>query len=269
MKTYEYIKAEITDSIAIVTLNNPKKTNAINEAMWGEIKLVFDEVSENNDVKACIVKSDAKHFSSGIDVGFLGSIMERLENLPADQRGSELYKQIKKMQESMNAIQDCRVPVIAAVHGICVGGAVDLIGACDIRLSTYSAVYSIMETKLGIVADMGTLQRLTRIVSDTHLKEYALTSDFFSGFKAKKINLVNKNYLTKAQLHKAALKLAHKLADLPSNAVCGTKETINFARDNSITDGLDQIAKLNSNLLLSEETRNALAKVMNKLKKKS
>ena len=262
---HQYLRVSIEDSIAVVLLNNPKKTNAINETMWGEIKTAFDELANIDEVKVCIIKSDAKHFSSGIDVNFLTTIMNRISSLPEDEREEALYEQIKIMQESMNAIESCPKPVIAAIHGICVGGAVDLVAACDIRLATYSSMFSIMETKLGIVADMGTLQRLPRIISDTHLKELALSSDFFTGFKAKKIGMVNRNYLTKKALHSGAYKWAKKLATLPSIAVQGTKQTINYGRDHAVLDGLEQVARLNSHLLMSEQTTKALSEIKRKL----
>lgn len=269
METLEYIKIDVKDSIATVTLNNPKKTNAINEEMWREIGVAFNSLNELKHVNVAVLKSDAKHFSSGIDINFILGIMERLEKLPEDERPDALYKQIIHMQDSISAIQKCRVPVIAAIHGICVGGAVDLIAACDIRLSTYTSIFSILETKLGIVADMGTLQRLPRVMSDSNLKYLALTSDFFNGLKAKKMNLVSSNHLNKKSVHKAAYKLAEKIAKLPTNAVQGTKTTINFARDNSVENGLEQVAKMNSTLLLSEQTVAALDKVKAKLAKKN
>lgn len=264
----QYLKVNVKNHICTVTLNNPKKSNSINETMWYEIKKAFDTISAHPDIKVCLIKSDAKHFSSGIDINFLDSIMEKLKKLPEQERSEVLYQQIKIMQASMNAIADCSVPVIAAIHGICVGGAVDLISACDIRLSTYTSIFSILETKLGIVADMGTLQRLPRIISDSNLKELALTSDFFSGFKAKKIGLVSGNSISKKRLHLKAYKLANKIAKLPSHAVKGTKTTINFAKDNSTSASLEQIAKLNSELLLSEQTVKALEDIKKKLAKK-
>lgn len=266
---YEFLAITIENDVAHITLNNPRKTNAINEIMWGELKDCFDKLSTHNEVKVCILKSNSKHFSSGIDLNYIATIMKKTKTLPEKERSHALYQQIKKMQETMNAIESCRKPVIAAIHGLCVGGAVDLIAACDIRLATYTALFSIMETKLGIVADMGTLQRLPYIISDSHLKELSLTSDFFNGYKAKKIGLVNYNYLTKKMLHKAADKLAKKMAKLPSIAVEGTKETINQMKKQQIKNGLNQIATLNSTLLLSEETQSAIHEITQRIHAKN
>lgn len=265
MQKFDYIELKIEESVAVVTLSNTKKTNALNEKMWQEIGDVFDLLSEQKDAHVAIIQSSARHFSSGIDINFILDIIKRLKAGPEDQIPEALYQQLKTMQKSISCVQKCRIPVIAAVHGVCVGAALDLIAACDIRVSTYSAMFSILETKLGIVADMGTLQRLPKIISDSHLKQLALSSEFFSGLKAKKINLVNANYLTKKSLQRAAKKLAKKIAVLPPHAVQGTKETINFARDNSIEQGLEQVAKLNSTLLLSEQTLFALDKVKSRL----
>lgn len=265
MNNFKYLKVTLKDEICTVILNNPGKSNALNETLWFEIAEVFEQINRSS-AKVAVILSESKNFSSGIDINFLNTILKKLESLDQNSRREALYRQIKKMQHSFNEIEKCRVPVIAAVHGICVGGALDLISACDIRLSTYQCIFSILETKLGIVADMGTLQRLPKIISDTHHKELALTSDFFSGRKAKKIGLVSRNYISKKLLHKGAFKLAKKIASHPAYAVEGTKKSINFARDHTTGASLEQIAKLNSTLLLTPESIENLEKLKKKMR---
>jgi enoyl-CoA hydratase len=266
---YQYLQITKTNNIATVELNRPKKMNAMNEDMWFEIGEAFKELDKDNDVKVCLLKGKGKHFSSGIDLSFVESIMEKTKEQTGDEaQRQHLKAQILKMQDSFNALEDCQKPIIALIHGACIGGAIDLIAACDIRLSTYHSAFSIMETKLGIVADMGTLQRLPYILNDGDLKELALTSKLFSGYKAKKLGLVGHNYLTVASLEKAGLKLAQSIATLPDIAVQGTKKTLNSNRRSQVHQGLEYIANLNADLLRNEVTVKSIAKIKAALKKK-
>jgi len=263
----EYIKLEIKDNIGLVTLNNPKKANSLNVKMWGEIKDVFKEMDQNDDVRVCIIKANGKNFSSGIDINYLIDIIENKNKIEVNLQTDHMRTAILEMQESFNAIEDCKKPVIAAIHGICIGAGVDLIAACDIRYSLYQAFFSIKETELGIVADMGTIQRLPYIIGDGDLKELALTSKNFSGLKAKKVGLINKCFLSKQGLHKYSFKIAKLIAKHPVDAVQGTKTTINFNRSDNVRRGLVNVAELNSNLLNSPQVDASLKNIQEKLKR--
>ncbi|MFT6631271.1 MAG: enoyl-CoA hydratase [Bacteriovoracaceae bacterium] len=267
MTEYKFIDLTLDKYIATVTLNNPKKANSLNIQMWDEIRSIFLSLNSNKDVRVCIIKSNGKHFTSGIDLNYLKNIMEETKLVEPPAQTEFLHDTIKGMQEAFSAISDCQKPVIAAIHGLCIGAGVDLIAACDIRYSTYNSYFSIMETKLGIVADMGTLQRLPLIIGDGALKEFALTSRIFSGIKAKKIRLVNEYFFTRKRLYKKAFQLAQELTHLPEHSVQGTKKTINFSRDHSVSEGLEYIAKLNSTLLNSPEMEKEMKKLLGMLKK--
>jgi enoyl-CoA hydratase len=261
MPPFKFIQVDIQRKIATIILNNTKKANSLNQVMWDEIRIVFLELQKNKDVRVCILKSNGKHFSSGIDINYLKAIMEKTKSQTPDHQTEFLYQTILKMQHAFSAITDCDKPVIAAIHGVCIGAGVDLITACDIRYSLYTSHFSIMETKLGIVADMGTLQRLPNIISDGALKELALTSKIFSAFKAKKIGLLNDCFLTRKRLYKKSYELAKQIASLPPHAVQGTKTTINYARDHTVAEGLEQIAQMNSVLLNSPTMNEELSKI--------
>lgn len=267
MSGFKYIDLNIKDRIATVSLNNPGKLNSLNETMWEEIRSVFIDLHSNDVVNVCVIKGNGKHFSSGIDINYLISVMEKTKVIKPEEQKEFLYKTILQMQEAFNAISDCQKPVIAAIHGLCIGAGVDLIAACDIRYALYAAHFNIMETKLGIVADMGTLQRLPRIIGDGDLKELALTSKIFTGIKGKRIGLLNKCFITKKQLYKESFKLAKLIASHPTEAVQGTKETINYSRDHNVADGLEYIARLNSVLLNSPQMESRLDKILSMLKK--
>jgi enoyl-CoA hydratase len=266
--SYQYLKVEIKDYVATIYLNNPKKANAMNKVLWADIGDVFRKMDQDGDVKVCVLAGKGKHFTSGVDINYLGSIMEDAHKRPEKERENFLYETIKDMQASLSAVQHCRKPVIAAIHGVCVGGGVDLIAACDVRYTTSLSVFSIMETKLGIVADMGTLQRLRFMMNDGRLKELAFTSKLFRGFQAESWGLVNKSFFTTSLMLKEVYQLAYSICELPAYAVQGTKQTINASRDVSIEEGLDGVAKLNAHLFLTAEAEKTFKQLNNSLKKK-
>ena len=157
----------------------------------------------------------------------MDSIVSKCQQKPENERQEFLRTTIIEMQDSFSEVENCPIPVIAQVHGVCIGAGVDLISACDLRFSTKSSFFSIMETRLGIVADMGTLQRLPNTIPEGILKELTYSSKIFSGRYAEKIGLVNKSFFTKKSLDSHIRKLADTICSMPSYAVKGSKLTIN------------------------------------------
>lgn len=257
MREYKFLDIIIEDELAFVYINNNRKANALNRTLWFEIGQVFYELSQDARIKVCILAGKGKHFSSGIDLNFLKEIMSTVKGLNQSERQDYIYNYIKEMQESFASVEKCKKPVIAAIHGACIGGAIDLISSCDLRFSTIFTSFSIMETRLGIVADMGTLQRLRTVVSEANLKELTYTSKVFTALQAKKYGLINRVYYSKSKLMAEVKKLAYQIAKMPDYAVQGSKEIINYSRDHSVTESLDRVAKLNARLLLSEESEQA------------
>jgi enoyl-CoA hydratase len=263
--SFQFLEVEMQDQVATVYLNNPKKANCMNSILWKELGECFRRIHEDDSIRVCVLAGKGKHFSSGIDLHYLGTIMEETFQQKEEERESFLYKKILGMQDCLSAIQHCQKPVIAAVHGVCVGGALDLIAACDIRFCTTLSVFSIMETKLGIVADMGTLQRLRFFMNEGRIKQLAFTSDLFKGYQAEQWGLVNKSYLTAGLMLKDVYELAYRLCELPTYALYGTKTTINAGRDTSVASGLDQVAKLNAKLFLSHEAQEVFKTLQGRL----
>ena len=172
--SYSCFLVEKLDSVAHVRINLAKKANCMTKEFWLELPLLMGELSGDSSVKVVIISGEGKHFSSGIDVGVLVSIVEHSE---AD-KAKYIKDQISLMQKAISSIEDCNKPVIVAISGACLGGAIDLITACDIRLASIGSAFSVLETKLGIVADLGTLQRLPYIVGDALTRELAYSSRF-------------------------------------------------------------------------------------------
>ncbi|XQW86346.1 enoyl-CoA hydratase-related protein [Thalassotalea piscium] len=266
MPEFEYLELTQINKVLHLELARPNKANAMNKTMWFEVGEAYRWINDQSDIHAVVLSGKGKQFSSGADINFLLGVMESTENCTED-KTAHLQAEISHMQTAFSAIVDCTVPTIAAVHGVCIGGAIDLISACDIRLASYRSYFSIMETQLGIPADMGTLQRLPSILPDGRLRQLAYTSAIFSGRKAQQWGLVNEVYFTRKKLMKEAFVLANKIASLPSYAVKATKRTLNLNTASTIEKGLDAIAKLNAQLLQSAEAKSTMEALKGKMKK--
>jgi enoyl-CoA hydratase len=266
MPEFEYLELTLINHVLHLQLARPNKANAMNKKMWFEIGDVYHWINTQSDIHVVVLSGKGKQFSSGADINFLLDIMDSTEDYACDKSG-HLRSEILNMQRAFSAIVDCPIPTIAAIHGVCIGGAVDLVSACDIRLASSRSYFSIMETQLGIPADMGTLQRLHFNLPDGRLRELAYTSAVFSARKAKKWGLVNDTYFTRRSLMKAAFKLANRIAVLPSYAVKGTKLSLNVNTDEIVANGLNAIATSNSELFQSVQVKTTMEELKQKLNK--
>jgi len=266
MPEFEFLVLALFDNVLHLQLARPNKANAMNKKMWFEIGEAYRWISGQSDIKVVVLSGKGKQFSSGADINFLLGVMESTELCTSD-KTQHLRAEIINMQNAFSAIVECSIPTIAAIHGVCIGGAVDLVAACDIRLASNRSYFSILETQLGIPADMGTLQRLHFNLPDGRLRELAYTSAIFSGRKAKKWGMVNETYFTRNKLMKEAFKLANRIASLPSYAVKATKRSLNLNSDLVVTNGLNAIADLNAELLQSVEASSTMNALKLKMKK--
>src|ERR1700741_1381187 len=192
---YESVTVDVDGHVAQVTLIGPGKGNAMGPAFWSEMPEGFAALDADRDVRAIVITGSGKNFSYGLDVPAMGGMFAPLmaEGALARPR-TAFHAEVLRMQKAINAVADCRTPTIASVHGWCIGGAVDLISAVDIRHASADAKFSVREVKLAIVADMGSLARLPLILSDGHLRELALTGKDIDAARAEKIGLVNDVY---------------------------------------------------------------------------
>ena len=178
----------------------------------------------------------------------------------------QLRRKILSLQASFNAVDNCRKPVLAAIQGLLPGGAIDLISACDMRYSTVDAKFSIKEIDMGMAADVGTLQRLPRIIGDGMMRELAFTGRTIRGDEARSIGLVNRTYADQQALMEGVLELARDIASKSPIAIRGTKEMIRYMRDHRVDDGLEYIATWNAAMLQSADIKVAIAAHMSKQK---
>jgi enoyl-CoA hydratase len=262
---YSAFKVELTDNIAHVQINRPEKVNAMNAAFWEEIITIFRWIDDTDAVRAVVISGAGKHFSAGIDLMMLASLAGQMGK-DVGRNARLLRSTIQRLQASFTAVDKCRKPVLAAVQGYCIGGAIDLISACDMRYCSSDAQFSIKEIDMGMAADVGTLQRLPRIIGDGIMRELAFTGRNVAADEALRIGLVNRVYDDQAALLDGVFAIAREIAAKSPIAVAGTKEMLSYMRDHRIDDGLDYIATWNAAMLQSEDLRVAVAAHMSKQK---
>lgn len=258
---YKSLKVEKNEGVAEVVLAGPGKGNAMGPDFWREMPEVFAKLDGDYETRAIVVRGDGNNFSYGLDLaammGDLGQQFGAGKNLAAER--TRFLDLVGEMQKAFDNVAACRKPVIAAVSGWCVGGGVDLIAACDIRLCSADARFSLREVKVAIVADLGSLQRLPRIIGEGHTRELAFTGKDITAARAFQIGLVSDVYETTDEALSAARSLAGEIAANPPIVVQGIKRVMNYCQDKSVSDGLDYVAVWNSAFLQSADLVEAMA----------
>ena len=204
---FETLVISEADGVAHIQLNRPEKANAMNGVMWKEIRAAFDWLSTSR-ARVGVLSAQGKHFTAGIDIELLMAVRSEITALPEGVRQERLRELIGDLQDAISAAESCRKPVIAAIHGACVGAGVDLVTACDMRYSTQDARFSVKEVDLAIVADVGTLQRLPRLIGEGLARELAYTGREFDGKEAHAMRLVNQVFPDQDSLMKSVMELA-------------------------------------------------------------
>lgn len=253
-------RLDIKDHVAWLTMDCPEKHNAMGFAFFEQLADHFKKLDQDPEVRVVVICAEGKHFTAGLDLLEAGSM---LTGKGADDR-EILRQKIHELQQSNTAIEKCRKPVIAAVNGHCIGGGVDLLSACDIRIASKDAVFSIRETRIAIVADLGTLQRLPHIIGHGWFRELALTGRDFSAEEALKMGFLTRVCGDRKTLLNEAGKLASEIASCAPLTVQAVKDVINYSRDNGVYAGLDYVAQKNAAALPSEDLMEAVTAFMEK-----
>jgi enoyl-CoA hydratase/carnithine racemase len=246
--------------IAWLVLNRPEKRNTMNFDFFEGLIQIFGQLDEDAEVRVIVIKAEGKSFTAGLDLVEMGSLIQG----GGAKFREELKDKIIHLQESMNLIEKCRKPVIAAVHSHCIGGGIDLLSVCDIRMASRDAVFSIRETRVAIIADLGTLQRLPHIIGHGWFRELALTGRDFTADEALQMGLVTRLCEDRDTLYAEAKKLAAEVASLSPLAVQGVKEVILYSRDHGVYPGLQYVAQKNAAQLPSEDLIEAFQAFMEK-----
>lgn len=260
---FETFQLNIESHLAHVTFNRPERANALNQKAWDEMKSIFDHLDENEDVRVIILSGAGKHFCAGIDLELLMNVAQFSQKCEGRKR-EQLRKKILDLQAPINAIEQCSKPVIAAIHGGCIGAGVDIASACDMRYAVSDAFFTVKEIDMGMVADLGTLQRLPKIIAPGIAREMAFTGRNVSGQEAERIGLVNRSFETPNAMNAEILNIAQLIASKSPLAIRGTKNVMNYSRDHSVGDGLEYIASWNAAMLLSDDLTEAFQAKMQK-----
>ena len=256
--SFNFFEIIVEGNVAIVNLNKPEKRNAMDFDFWFELPAVIQEIDNNPNIRVFIIAANGKSFSTGLDVNeFTERYKDTLECKDASQR-MKLHKLILEMQKGMDAIYNSNKASIAVVQKHCIGGALDLIAACDIRYCTTDASFSLREIKVAIVADMGSIHRLPPIIGLGNTKELALTGKDIDSEEALKMGLVTKVIPTKEEALKYAKKIALEISENSSFVMEGVKEVMRYAQNKSVEDGLKHVAVWNSSFLMSKDFQNAI-----------
>lgn len=250
--------------VAKVIINRADKANAFDKQTWAEMKQIFQDLDSDPDVRVVILCAEGKHFCSGIDLSVLMSLQQQLSGNCEGRKAEQLRRFVLDLQETINAIENCRKPVLAAVHGGCIGGGVDIVSACDMRYCTEESFFCVKEIEMGMVADLGTLQRLPKIIASGIAREMAFTGRNVGGKEAEKIALANTCFADKTAMLEYVEKIATLIASHSPLSVRGTKEMLNYTRDHSVADGLNYIATWNAAMIISADLKEAMQAKMEK-----
>ena len=255
----EVLTIERDGPVATLWLDSAERRNAMGPAFWSDLPVAMAELEGDPAVRAVVVAARGPLFSAGLDLGAMaGDVLGGAEPSSAA-RAKRLLSTVQRLQASITSVERCSKPVVAAVHGACIGSGVDLVTACDIRLCSADATFSVRETRMAMVADVGTLQRLPRIVGRGHAAELALTGRDIDGDRAREIGLVNDVLADADALHAAARALAGEIAANAPLAVQGTKHVLRACEDRTVDEGLDYVAVWNAAFLLSDDLNEAMA----------
>jgi enoyl-CoA hydratase len=245
---YETITLTITNKIAHLTLNRPATLNTMHPVLWRELTHALTTLQRNAPARALVISSTGKHFTAGMALDVFGADSGiSLNDTTAAGRAS-IVPQLADMQQAFNLIEQLRMPVIAAIQGGCIGGGVDMISACDIRLATNDAFFCIQEINIGMTADLGTLQRLPKLIPEGIVHELAYTGRRLPAQRALAVGLVNEVFESQEKMLEAAMQMAREIAEKPPVAIWGSKQAIHYARDHSTHDALQQMGWLQSGI---------------------
>ena len=257
---YTCFDVSIENNIAHIVMNRPEKRNAMVPEFWDELPAIIADIDDHAKARVIVLSSTGPHFTAGMDTSAFGdgSLVATDEKTKRLQHGARFYNNLKRLQKTFSCLEDCRLPVLAAIQGGCIGGGVDLITACDMRYATGDALITIFETNIGMTADVGTFPRIAKLIPEGVARELAYTGRRMPAAEAQAVGLVNRVYADQAAMLAGVMEIAAEIASKAPLATYGNKRMMNYARDHSTADGLDYIAIWNSSMLQIAEIQEAM-----------
>ncbi len=258
------IKLVMDGNIAHLQLIRPVSYNAFNRAFWREWPQALEEIRKADDIRVLVISSSGKHFSAGMDLEMFSNPDPRLFRGDPARRGEFVRRLVLELQDYFTQLERLRMPVLVAVQGGCIGGALDLVCACDIRYCTNDAFFTIKETAVGMTADLGTLQRLPTIINPGLARELAYTARKMEAQEAKSSGLVNRVFSDIDSMLEGVMDVAHQIASNSPVAVMGCKQMLNYARDHSVADALEYVATWQAGMFQQSDILEGFAAQMQK-----
>ncbi len=241
--TYECFEVTDVGKIAHVQMSRGENLNTMVPSFWKELPEIINSISDEGRARAIVISSTGRHFCAGMDLAvFTGGNLSGEGKTERGRMNANTRSSALLLQESFNCLERARMPVLVAIQGGCVGGAVDMVTAADMRYATADAWFCIQEINIGMTADVGTLQRLPKLVPEGVVRELAYTGRRMSAQRAYEVGLVNQIFETHEELVEGVLDIANEIATKSPLAIWGTKESVNYARDHSVADSLNFIA---------------------------
>ncbi len=259
--TYSCFEYELRDHIAHISMSRGDKFNTMTKAFWSELPELVDKISDEAEARVIVLSAQGKHFCAGMDLANLQDNGEILgtdaKKVSQGRRGEAQFRLTRELQYTISCLEKARIPVIAAIQGACIGGAVDMVTACDIRYATKDAFFCIQEINIGMAADVGTLQRLPYLIPEGIVRELAYTGRKFSADEALRYGLINAVLDTHEAVIDHALDVAGEIANKSPLEVTGAKEILNYNRDHSVEESLNYTALWNSAMNFSDDMMEA------------
>jgi enoyl-CoA hydratase len=251
-----------TNHIAHLVLNRPEAMNTMHPTFWRELDAVLVQLHKAGDARVLVISSTGKHFSAGMALETFSSSIAMDDQSPEGR--AAIFDLLTDMQSTFTRLENLRIPVIAAIQGGCIGGAVDMVTACCLRYATLDAFFCIQEINIGMVADVGTLQRLPKLIPEAVVKELAYTGRRLGAAKAMGYGLVNEVFESADAMLTAALQCAKEIAAKPPVAIWGTKQAIHYTRDHPVEDALKQMGWLQAAIWSNQHVREAVTAMKEK-----
>lgn len=258
-----FFRIERDGPVARIVMDKPDKANSMTPDFWTDLPRVIAALGRDQSVRCAVVSGEGRHFSGGMDLAAFAGIARLFQSEPG-RAAYAMRELVLSLQDAFTAIERARFPVIAAIHGACIGGAIDLITACDIRIASADGTFAVEEIHIGMAADVGTLQRLPKLIAPSVAAELCYSGRRFDAAEAKAIGLVSAVHADREHLMEAANALARSIAEKSPLAIAGIKRNLAYARDHTVADGLDYIATWNGGMLRPEDLMAAVQAKMTK-----
>ena len=257
--SYNCFQVEIADHIAHVQLSRPQELNSMTLDFWRELPEIIEKIDQDASARVIVISSTGRHFTAGMDLSVFQSDSQLSGSAPATNRGAATYDLVRGFQRTFTCLENCRIPVLAAIQGGCIGGGVDFATACDMRYATQDAFFCIQEINIGMTADVGTFPRLTKLIPEGIARELAYTGRRMPAARAQELGLVNQVYTDQEAMLSDVMTIASEIASKAPLAIYGTKRMINYSRDHSTADTLDYIGVWNASMLEPQQMAEAFS----------